>query len=114
MAAKANLIIDQGSKFSITVNITNNTGDVFNLSNYTSACHFRKSYSSSTFYTISTNITDPTGGIMSLIMDSADTAVVTAGRYVYDIEVYDTNNGNNATRVLEGLISVTPGVTRGN
>ena len=114
MAAKANLIIDQGSKFNIVVNITDMAGDIFNLTDHTSACHFRRTYSSSNFFTITTNITNPTGGVMELSMTSTETNIVPAGRYVYDVEVYNTLNSNNATRVLEGLVTVTPGVTRGN
>ena len=114
MAAKANLIIDQGSKFNIVVNITDMAGDIFNLTDHTSACHFRKTHSSSVFHIITTNITNPTGGIMELSMTSAESNIVSAGRYVYDVEVYNTLNGNNATRVLEGLVTVTPGVTRGS
>lgn len=114
MAAKANLVIDQGSKFSITVTVTDVNGDILNLDNHTAATQFRKSYTTSTFYTIPSTISNPTAGEISLEMSSANTNIVPAGRYVYDVEVYNTNDANNATRVLEGLITVTPGVTRGN
>ena len=32
-----------------------------------------------------------------------------AGRYVYDVEI---NSGGTITRVVEGQVEVTPGVTR--
>ena len=114
MAAKANLVIDQGSKFTIVVTVTDVNGDILNLDNHTSAAQFRKTYSSSTFYTMPTVITNATAGQITITMTSAETNVVPAGRYVYDIEVYNTTDANNATRVLEGLVTVAPGVTRGN
>jgi len=43
-------------------------------------------------------------------MSANTTANVVAGRYVYDVELVDS--GNVATRLIEGIVTVTPQVTR--
>jgi hypothetical protein len=39
----------------------------------------------------------------------ANTANISAGRYVYDVVIKDSSN--NVTRVLEGIVNVLPQVT---
>jgi hypothetical protein len=43
-------------------------------------------------------------------MSAANTANLTAGRYVYDVEIDDGNG--EVTRIFEGIITVLPNVTR--
>jgi hypothetical protein len=49
-------------------------------------------------------------GKITLALTSTQTNALVAGRYVYDIEI--TSSGSAITRVLEGQLEVTPGVTR--
>ena len=42
MAAISNLYIDQGTDFTVTIDVTNTDGSVLNLSNYTAASQIRK------------------------------------------------------------------------
>jgi hypothetical protein len=44
-------------------------------------------------------------------MPSATTANTTAGRYVYDVKMTETSS-STVTRVVEGIVTVTPNVTR--
>ena len=46
------------------------------------------------------------GGIS---LTNAQTNAMKAGRYVYDVEI--TSSGGTKTRVLEGQLEITPGVT---
>jgi hypothetical protein len=46
MAIIANIYIDQGTDFSITVDVTNADGTALNLSGYTAAAQMRKTYTS--------------------------------------------------------------------
>ena len=48
MAIKANLVIDQGTSFSATIDLTEADDAVFNLTGYTVAAQMRKNYASST------------------------------------------------------------------
>ena len=44
-------------------------------------------------------------------ISSANTANLRAGRYVFDVEMNDTAN-STITRVIEGIATVMPNVTR--
>jgi hypothetical protein len=114
MAEKANIIIDQGTTFSTTVTITNANGSVFNLSGYTAAAQMRKSYAAanSTSFNVTIAANSQTG-VVTMEMAANVTQSLTAGRYVYDLETYSSSN-TTVSRILEGIVTVTPGVTRGN
>lgn len=109
MAIKANLVIDQGTDFSAVVDVTDSEGAVYNLSGYTVAAQMRKNYSSSsaTTFTCSHN---SSGGQITLVLLKSATSTLTPGRYLYDVEI--TSSGNTTTRVVEGIVTVTPGMTR--
>jgi hypothetical protein len=69
----------------------------------------RKTYSSSNAYAFSASGNN--SGVLVLSMNTTVTGTITAGRYVYDIELKSTAN-NEITRIIEGIVTVTPQVTR--
>ena len=109
MAIKANLIIDQGTDYSTSINLTDDDGNVVNLSGYTANGQIRKTYSSSNAVTFGITL-ESTSGLVILALTDAQTANMTAGRYVYDVFVTDTLNVTS--RIVEGIVTVTPRVTR--
>lgn len=110
MAIKGNIVIDQGSNFSTTINVADTNGaNAVNLTGYTAAAQMRKHYTSSTAYPFTVSIS-PLIGAVTLSMNATSTAAITAGRYVYDCELTDPNNA--ITRLIEGFVTVTPQVTR--
>lgn len=110
MAIIANLYIDQGTDFSITVDVTDSAGDILELTGYTAAAQIRKTYSSSTVSaTFATSIAELAGQVTISLTDT-QTAALEAGRYVYDLNI--TSAAGVVTRVIEGQAIVTPGVTR--
>ena len=110
MAIIANIYIDQGTDYSITVDVTDSAGDVLNLSGYTASAQIRKTYSSSTISeTFSTSLAEATGQV-TLSLTDTQTSGLSSGRYVYDLNI--TSSGGNTSRVIEGQAIVTPGVTR--
>lgn len=110
MSAFTELLIEQGASFSTTVNVEDTSGSAVNLSSYTAASQMRKSYYSSTYSTISSIVTGTSNGEITLSMTSANTANLAAGRYVFDLVITAPNT--TKTRVVEGVIIVSPGVTR--
>ena len=110
MAAFTELLIEQGASFSTTVNVEDTAGSAVNLSSYTAASQMRKSYYSSTYSTISSIVTGIANGEITLSMTSANTANLAAGRYVFDLVI--TAPDTTKTRVVEGIIVVSPGVTQ--
>jgi len=110
MAIIANIFIDQGADFSLTVNVSDVDGSVLNLTGYTASSQIRKTYaSSSASGTFTTAITAADGQVTLSLTDTVTTALP-AGRYVYDLTV--TSAAGITTRVVEGQAIVTPGVTR--
>ena len=108
MAQKVNIIIDQGTTFNTRFVITDVNDDPINFTGYTANSQMRKSYTSSTSYTFS--ITLNAIGEIYLNMSASTTGSIPAGRYVYDVEV--ENNTGIRSRVVEGIVTVTPQVTR--
>ena len=109
-AGYQNLYLEQGTSFSTTITLDDVYLNSYNLVGYTASSQIRKSYYSSTpTATFSTSINSTTGTI-TLSLDSTATANIAAGRYVYDTIITDINL--NVTRILEGVIDVSPCVTR--
>jgi hypothetical protein len=109
MALKANMVIDQGASFSATVEVTDDNDDVINLTGYTANAQMRKHYTSLTAYSFSTSIS-PTTGVVTLSMNANTTNTISPGRYMYDCEL--TSDVGTIIRIIEGIVTVTPGVTR--
>tara|TARA_B100001939_G_C16933033_1_gene614760 strand:+ start:587 stop:919 length:333 start_codon:yes stop_codon:yes gene_type:complete len=110
MAAISNIFIDQGTDFSVTVDVTDANGSPLNLSGYTAASQIRKSYaSSSASATFTTSISESSGQVTMSLTDT-QTSGLAAGRYLYDLNI--TSSASVTSRVVEGQVIVTPGVTR--
>lgn len=108
MATKSNLLIDQGSTFSSIINLTDENGDAIDLSTYTGAAQMRKHYTSTNSVSFSVDLT--ANGRVTLSLTANQTANIIAGRYVYDVEVTDISG--TISRIVEGIVTVTPNVTR--
>lgn len=110
MAIKANLNVDQGSTFVVTLALTDNNDAPINLDLYTASAQMRKHFTSSnsTSFTVSAN---GTTGVLTLSLSANSTANLVSGRYVYDVEIVELSS-SNVTRVVEGIVTVTPNVTR--
>ena len=109
MAIKANLVIDQGTDFAAVIDVTDTSDNMFDLTGYTISAQMRKNYASSSAVTFSTEHSGSTGQI-SLSLPSSETVDLEPGRYLYDVEM--TSVANTVTRVVEGIVTVTPGMTR--
>jgi hypothetical protein len=110
MAAKANIIIDQGSTFTTYLALTQDDGSVLDLTGYTARGQIRRWYTSNSYVQFNVSITQPNTGFINLSLDANTTANMVAGRYVYDIQA--TDSYGTISRVIEGIVTVTPEVTR--
>lgn len=110
MAIIANLFIDQGTDFSVVVDVQDATGSVQNLTGYTSAAQIRKTYGSSSAAATFTCSHNGVGGQVTMSLTDTVTTALEAGRYVYDLMV--TDGSGSKSRIVEGQATVTPGVTR--
>lgn len=109
MATKANLVIDQGATWNSTVTLTDPDGNYIDLSSYTGAAQMRKHYTSSTAIVFTVQLGGANGTI-TLSLSANATGNVSAGRYLYDVEL--TDSSGTISRVFEGTVTVNPNVTR--
>lgn len=109
MATTAYLDIDQGSDFVTEMTLENDDGTPMNLSGFTVHSQFRKSYDSTTGYDFVTNINSATTGKFTLSLSGITSSTIKSGRYLYDVEIY---NNVSKTRVVEGVITLNPEITK--
>jgi hypothetical protein len=111
MATVYNLAIDQGTTYSVTVTVSDNTGTARDLTAYTGRAQLRKSYytNSNTSFTVS--ITNPGEGEVTLSLTATQTSALKAGRYVYDLELV-ANATSAVERIIEGIVTVYPEATK--
>jgi hypothetical protein len=110
LAAFTEITIEQGATFSTTVNVKDAYYNPVNLTGYSASSQMRKSYYSSSATNITASVTGTSNGEITLSMTSANTSSLTPGRYVYDLVIND--GANTVTRVVEGIATVLPSVTR--
>ena len=112
MAAYVELFMDQGANFRNVIYLTDDaTNTSLNLDSYSVRSQMRRSYySANATANIQCVITNAANGEITMSMNAATTANIKAGRYLFDLETED--GYGFVTRMLEGIITVTPQVTR--
>ena len=110
MAAFSEIVIEQGATFNTTINVEDTAGAAINLFGYTANSMMRKSYYSTSATTITSTVTGTANGEVTLSVSATNTASLTPGRYVYDVII--TSPTSVVTRVVEGIVTVLPSVTR--
>lgn len=110
MAGFVELTLEQGATFSTQVSVKDANGSSLDLTNFTARSQMRKSYYSSNYSSFTVTIPNPQTGNINMSMSSTNTANLSPGRYVFDLEI--ESNSNDVTRVIEGIVTVLPNVTR--
>lgn len=110
-AGYQDLFLNQGEDFNTTISLTDNTGAAYNLVGFTVASQAKNSYyTANADIVFSASVYDAANGVIQLTANNSVTSNVSAQRkLVYD--VYLTDSTGLKTRVLEGQIYVSPGVT---
>ena len=101
-----NLFLEQGATYNTNINISGSYDLVGNGSS-----QLRQSYYSSNSSGSFTVTVDEANSKINLFMASDLTANIAAGRYVYDV-ILNNSSANTITRILEGVVYVSPSVTR--
>jgi len=103
--------LEQGSTFNTQITLDDVYNQPMNLSGFSVSSEARKSYySANATIVFDSTVYDAANGIIQLSLDAATSANVPAGRLVYDVVLTQANTGL-VTRVLEGLVYVSPSVT---
>lgn len=110
MAAVKNLYIDQGADFNAQITIYDDNNFPWNLDGYAGEAKIKKSYFSTTSvdFTVTFSTISESGTII-LELSSDKTSSLEPGRYLYDVLI--TNSSGKKTRVIEGIVTINPGVT---
>jgi hypothetical protein len=109
-AGYQDLYLEQGTTFSTQLTLNDAYGNPYNLTGFHLASQAKRSYyQANATITFATSIVDANNGIISLSIDSANTANVVPQTLLYDVLIKDTSN--NITRVLEGRVFMDPAVT---
>lgn len=111
MAEYVELYMDQGSDFSATINLNDDdTNLAVNIDSYIITSQLRKSMiSANSVDRFTCTVVDALNGDFTITMPSANTSNLKPGTYFFDVKV--TAN-NSTSRLIEGIIFVTPAITK--
>lgn len=106
-AGYTNIIIEAGSDFSVTMDLTDSNDLALNLTGYTGTCTIRRSYTSDLYvYPLTITIPSPyTNGRIIVSATAVQTAAMRPNRYVYTIDI---KTGSSTRRIVEGIAEVRP------
>ena len=110
MATISNLYVDQGSTYSNIITVTASNGQALDLSGYSVASQMRKSYQSSTYHSFTATVYDAANGKIRLQLTDEQSGAIPAGRWLYDVEIESAAGAR--TRVVQGIVTVQPQITR--
>ena len=119
MAGRYDLTIDQGGTFTRTFIYKDSAGAVQDLTGFTAAFQIRKTHNAKgaptfdgTTFPGALTIPNPTDGKIILSLTDEQTQALPAPfQGVWDLELEETA-GDVVTRLLEGIVTITPNVTR--
>jgi len=104
------LFLDQGTTYNIDINMILTNNLPYDLANTAARAQVKKSYYNPTVIAeFVVTMPDPPTGVINISMDANTTANIAPGRYVYDVLLKDS--ANNVSRVVEGILNVSPQVT---
>lgn len=107
----SNLVINAGVDFDQVFTLEDGANNApIDLTNYGLSAQMRKHATATGVTTFTTSFYDAPNGKIQIGLSTAQTASLKPGRYVYDVVI--TNTNNKMERVVEGMVLVSPGVTR--
>ncbi|NBP16173.1 hypothetical protein EBU95_17605 [bacterium] len=112
MASIIDLYVDQGSDFYAEIQLQNDNNLIIDLTDFSVFSQFRKSPGSPIYYSFDAVVIGlPVLGTISLSLPGEVSSNIKSGRYLYDVEIINNIN-NNRLRVVEGVVIITPEITR--
>jgi hypothetical protein len=110
MPVNKDIFINQGTDYIDELLMVGTDGSVVDVNNYIFTSQIRTSYvTANATANINVSATDVMNGVVTVWLDAANTSNIPAGRYVYDIVMYDT--ANVTTRIVQGIAIVTAQAT---
>jgi hypothetical protein len=106
MGARANIYIDQGTDFRISLELFDGDDDDLVISTFSFFADMRKMYSSARAaeFTVEKNEND-----ITLVLDAEQTSLLKPGKYEYDVLM--KKSSGELSKIVEGLAIVIPTIT---
>lgn len=114
--AKHNFFVYRGATFSEKIEWKDENGVAIDLTGFTARMHMRDTLEATTpFLTLTTEnggiALGGVAGTVDLLASATATTAISATSGVYDLELV-AGDGVTVTRLLEGLVTISPEVTR--
>ena len=111
-ATTINLVINQKSSFQVQLNVLNGNNAPLNLTGYSANAKFKTDISTpdDSAVAFTTSFANATNGSIVIALTHDQTAAMLLGKYVYDVAITE-NTSDFKTRIVEGKITVSGGVT---
>lgn len=105
------IIVNQKASLEVTFNVKTANGAVLNLTNYTAAAKYKTDFQTpdSQALPFTAAISNAVNGEVMISLTPTQTANLKNARYVYDVTITDDNDFK--TRIVEGFLKVSAGVT---
>jgi len=110
MAFTLNLYVEAGATFTREITYTNDDGTLFDLTDYSAELQVRETVTSETATLTKTPTISVPNATITWTFTAAQTAALTADKYVYAIEL--TKTDGTVIRLVEGDLTVSPEVVR--
>lgn len=111
MSQYIDLYANQDEDFSHSFTVTNNDGTAFDLTGYSSSCAIRRSPFSSSSMVLSSSISSPTTGGITLSVASSVLSTIFPARYEYDLVVSSSSGAK--ILVFKGMFILEGGIISG-
>ena len=111
-ATTVNLIVNQKASFQVGFFVKQSNGAILNLTGYSVVAKYKENYQTSDSQAVqfTSEVVDATTGEISIALTPTQTTNLQLGKYVYDVAIIN-NSDNFKTRIVEGRITVSGGVS---
>ena len=106
MGSRANIYIDQGTDFRISIELFDADDDALLIGNYSFKAYMKKFYSQTP---VAEFVVEKGTNDITLVLDPITTASLKPGKYEYDVIMRKPTN--ELSKIVEGLAIVIPTIT---
>ena len=107
MASIVNVFVDQGSDYTLTLTVEDDSGNATDLTGYTVESHFQKWVGSNKVYKFTPTVTDAAAGKLQIKLLGSVSDDISPGRYNYDV-VINNSTYDITRRVIQGQLTLSP------
>lgn len=107
MASVVNLFVDQGSDYTLTLTVKDDSGNATDLTGYTVEAYFQKWTGATQVYKFTPTVTDASAGKVQITLKGSVSDDIPSGRYSYDVVINHASN-DITRRVIQGSLVLNP------